>query len=81
MVVNHSIEFISKDHPEINMQKIRDVMELKREGRSGDNDNMYVLQLIYFHQQKNCHNTTLKQIFPDFLQDIATVYRGSKVYG
>ena len=35
---------------------------------------MYIFQFIYFRQQKNQVNTTLQQIFPDFLQDIAIVY-------
>ena len=54
--VNHSIEFINNDHPEINMQKIERLWkslknELKRECKPGD-CNMYIFQFIYFHQQK-----------------------------
>ena len=56
-IVNYSIEFINNDHPEINVQKTERLWkssknELKREGRPGDNDNMYMFQFIYFHQQQ-----------------------------
>ena len=80
-VVNHSIEFLNNDEPEINMQKIERLCkslknQLKREGRAGDNDDMYIFQFMYLHQQRNHSNTTPQQIFPLFFRDIANVYYG-----
>ena len=33
----------------------------KREGRAAENDDMYIFQFIYFHQQKNRGNRTPRQ--------------------
>ena len=55
--------------------------ELKREGRAGDNDDMYIFQFIYLHQQRNKGNRTPQEIFPHFLWDLAAVYPGHEKQG
>jgi Predicted transcriptional regulators len=62
-VVNHSVEFVNKNDPEINTQKIERLWkslknELKREGRAGENDDMYIFQFIDLHQHRNRGNIT-----------------------
>ena len=52
------------------------MIQLKREGRPADNDDMYIFQFMYFHQQRNLSNTTPWRIFLQFLRDIATIYPG-----
>ena len=57
-VVNHSVEFVNKDGLAINMQKTERLWkslknELKREGQTGENDDMYIFQFMYLHQQRN----------------------------
>ena len=48
----------------------------KKRMEAGDNDDMYIFQFMYIHQQKNRGNRTPQQIFPQFLRDIAAVYPG-----
>jgi hypothetical protein len=83
-VVNHSVEFINNDHPEINTQKIKRFWkslknELQREGRAGDNDDMNIFQFIYFHQQKNRSNNTMADILtlsPRYCYCVPRIWEG-----
>ena len=50
----------------------------KKRMEAGDNDDMYIFQFMYLHQQKNRGNRTPQQIFPHFLRDIAAVCHGKQ---
>lgn len=92
-VVNHSIEFINSEDKTVNTQTVERQWKslknsVKREGREGNEDDLYLFQFLYLQRQRHLGYRTPCKIFPNFLQDISRVYPGyglkpltPKIYG
>ncbi|PSN37911.1 hypothetical protein C0J52_19522 [Blattella germanica] len=53
---------------------------VKREGREGNEDDLYLFQFLYLQRQRHLGYRTPCKIFPNFLQDIQSAFRTTGLY-
>lgn len=74
--VNHSVEFVASPTHNIARLWKSAKASIKKEGRPGERDQLYLFQYLYFHNLKLRGKTDAPDLLPIFLKDVAKVYPG-----